>query len=215
MIDHDLRNPLASIKNATYYMKKKGNSIPEKRAKEMFHIIDEAIDHSDKIISDLLDYARELHLEKNETLPRSLLIKALEMLQISEKVQIIDNTSEELRISVDVDKIERVFINLIKNAIDAMPNGGTLEINSRQSGTYVEVSFVDTGAGITKEILPKIFSPLFTTKEKGIGFGLAICKRFVAAHGGKITVETKLGKGTTFMVFLPTEPRAKIGTQKI
>ncbi len=207
MVGHDLRNPLASIKNATYYMKKKGAAISEDQAKEMLEIIGKAIDHSDKIINDLLEYAREIRLELDETSTRKLLTKALEMLQVPQSIKILDNTSDEPKISVDLDKMVRVFVNLIKNAIDAMPNGGSLEIRSSQSGPNIEISFADTGVGITDEVLPKIFSPLFTTKAQGMGFGLAICRRVVSAHGGKMSVETAVGKGTTFTVVLPIEPK--------
>jgi len=209
MVGHDLRNPLASIKNATYFMKKKGAKIPENQAMEMLNIIDNSISHADKIINDLLEYARELRLELGEASAQTLLADALKVVQVPEKIKILDRTTDEPKIIVDIEKIVRVFVNLIKNAIDAMPNGGTLEIRSIQSGPIIEISFADTGAGITEEVLAKIFSPLFTTKAQGMGFGLAICKRLVVAHGGKIFVETVPGKGTTFKVILPIEPILK------
>ena len=190
-------------------MKKKGTAIPESQAKEMLNIIGKAIDHSDKIINDLLEYAREIRLELEKTSPKTLLIKSLELLQVPKCVKILDETAEEPKISVDVEKMERVFVNLLKNAIDAMPNGGTLEVQSCQVGHCIEISFSDTGVGITDEVLPKIFSPLFTTKAQGMGFGLAICKRLISAHGGKILVETSPGKGTIFEVTLPIEPKCE------
>jgi signal transduction histidine kinase len=214
MVGHDLRNPLSSIKNAAYYLKKKGAAIPESQSREMLEVIDKSIDHSNRIINDLLEYAGEIRLELHEASPKSLLTTSLKALQVPEKIQIIDHTNDEPQLSVDLEKIERVFINLIKNAIDAMPNGGTLEVLSRQTGSNVEMCFADTGTGITDEVLPKIFSPLFTTKAQGMGFGLAICKRAVIAHGGKISVETALGKGTTFTVVLPIEPEVEIKEEK-
>jgi signal transduction histidine kinase len=84
-----------------------------------------------------------------------------------------------------------------------MPKGGTLTITSTRSGDNVHITFKDTGEGMTTEILAKLWSPLFTTKAKGMGFGMAITKRLVEAHGGSINVETKLGKGSTFTVTLP------------
>jgi signal transduction histidine kinase len=101
----------------------------------------------------------------------------------------------------------RVFVNLIKNAIDAMPNGGTLEIKSSQEKDTAVISFADTGQGISHDTLPKIFTPLFTTKAQGMGFGLSISKRIVEGHGGKIAVESEEGKGTTFTVIFPLEPK--------
>ena len=79
----------------------------------------------------------------------------------------------------------------------------------------MEISFADTGTGISDEVMPKLFSPLFTTKAQGMGFGLAICKRIIEAHGGKITVKTAKGKGTTFTITLPIEPKIEIGGEKI
>jgi signal transduction histidine kinase len=108
---------------------------------------------------------------------------------------------------VDTDKMKRVFVNIIKNAVDAMPKGGKLTIESRKSNGDMEIVFSDTGAGMSEETLKNIFKPLFTTKAKGMGFGLPICKRFVEAHGGKIHVRSTVGKGSTFIVTLPIESR--------
>ncbi len=197
MIGHDLRNPLAGIKNSAYYLKKKGVEIPENQAKEMIETIDKCVEHSNKIINDLLDYSREIRLDRKDIPVGVLLSEALAMVQVPEKVKIVNNLTNA-EVNVDEDRIKRVFINLIKNAVDAMPNGGTLTIDSKQVADYLEISFADTGMGISDEVLPKLFSPLFTTKAQGMGFGLAICKRIVEAHEGTITVHTCKGTGTTF-----------------
>jgi PAS domain S-box-containing protein len=214
MVGHDLRNPLTGIKNAAYYLKKKGAECPESQAKEMLEIINKAIDHSNKIINDLLDYAREMHLELTECAPRTLVEEATRMIQVPDRIQIVNKVLEETKVKVDADKIMRVFINLIKNAIDAMPEKGTLEIRSGQTKDNVEIAFADTGMGIPDEALPKIFTPLFTTKAQGMGFGLAICKRIVESHGGTITVKTEVNKGTTFTITLPIKPKVEVGDGK-
>jgi len=90
-----------------------------------------------------------------------------------------------------------------------MANGGRLEISSCQNGGNVEFVFADTGSGMSEDIIGKIFTPLFTTKAQGMGFGLAICKRIAEAHGGKISVESALNKGTTFTISLPIESAKK------
>ena len=205
MVGHDLRNPLAAIKNATYFLKKKGASIQIEQAKTMLEIIEKGIAQSDKIINDLLDYARNMHLELQVVSVRHVLLDTLAMVKIPENVKLINTVSEELIFRVDESKIERVFINLVKNAIDAMPNGGTITLNCRQVGNCVDITFADTGTGISDETLKKIFTPLFTTKAQGMGFGLAICKRIIEAHGGLIVVETEKGKGTVFKITLPIE----------
>jgi signal transduction histidine kinase len=112
---------------------------------------------------------------------------------------------------VDMEKMKRVCVNLIKNAVDAMPKGGKLTIKSNTMDDQLEMVFIDTGIGITKEVLQKLWSPLFTTKAKGMGFGLPICKRVVEAHDGSISVESTVGKGTTFTVTIPIEPKLEGG----
>jgi two-component system NtrC family sensor kinase len=107
-------------------------------------------------------------------------------------------------IEVDEDQIKRVFMNLAVNGIQAMENGGgTLTVSTKQTKGFVEISFKDTGTGISMENLQKLFNPLFTTKARGMGMGLSICKKFVQGHGGSIEVETEEGKGSTFRVKLP------------
>jgi signal transduction histidine kinase len=112
----------------------------------------------------------------------------------------IENTS----VRVDANKLQRVFVNLIKNAVDAMPQGGELEISSAKNENIVDFIFKDTGVGMSEEVAQRIFTPLFTTKAQGMGLGLAICKRFVEAHKGKISVVSKQNIGTTFTVSIPT-----------
>jgi len=102
--------------------------------------------------------------------------------------------------------IKRVFLNLAVNGIQAMKeNGGRLKVSTKERRGFVEVSFKDTGVGMSKESMEKIFTPFFTTRAKGMGMGLAICKKLVDAHGGSIEVESEEGKGTTFTVKLPIQ----------
>ena len=208
MIGHDLRNPLTGIKNAAYYLKTKHNSCSEENRKKMFDAIENAIAHADKIINDLQEYSRDMQLELVKRSPKSILKEALIMIQVPPRVKILDGASEE-SISVDNVKMVRVFINLIQNAIDAMPEGGTLQIKSTQADENTEISFTDNGSGIPEETLAKLFTPLVTTKAKGMGFGLAICKRILEVHKGKITIKSVVGKGTTVSVIIPTEPMRK------
>ena len=215
MVGHDLRNPLSAIKNATYYLKKKGTTISETQSKEMLETIDKSIEHSDKIINDLLEYAREMHFELTKYDAHSLVEEALRMIQVPDRIQIVNDVQEKTWIWVNSDKMMRVFTNLIKNAIDAIPNKGTLEISSRQTEDNIAISFADTGMGIPEETLQKLFTPLFTTKAQGMGFGLAICKRIVEAHSGSIKVETEVNKGTTFTITLPFKPKTGVGGEKI
>ena len=206
MVGHDLRNPLTGITGATYYLKNKVGKKMDDKTKEMLEIIEKDIAYSNKIINDLLDYSREIKLELSESSPKAIIEEALSLIKIPRNVKVFDLTENELKIEVDVDKVKRAFVNIIKNAVEAMPKGGRLTIQSKRSTNECEIAFSDTGTGMADSMLQKIWSPLYTTKAKGMGFGLPICKRIVEAHGGKIAVETAAAKGTTFTVSIPIKP---------
>ncbi|HXX86867.1 MAG TPA: ATP-binding protein, partial [Candidatus Acidoferrum sp.] len=104
-------------------------------------------------------------------------------------------------------KMQRVLINIIKNSFDAMPEGGVLTIRGDKKEDQISLSFADTGSGMDEKTLQKLWTPLFTTKAKGMGFGLPICKRIVEAHGGKINVESEVGEGTIFTITIPEEQK--------
>jgi signal transduction histidine kinase len=207
MIGHDLRNPLTGILSATYYLRKKYGSLMDEKGRDMLEVIKKDTDYSNKIISDLLEYSKAITLESAETNPRSAVTEALSHVDFPKNVQLIDLTKNTPTIKIDVAKMKRVFINIIKNAIDAMPDGGKLTITSEKANDKVKIAFADTGLGISGENLKKLFGPLFTTKAKGMGLGLSICKRVVEAHGGTISVESIIDKGTTFTIIIPIEPK--------
>jgi signal transduction histidine kinase len=207
MVGHDLRNPLTGIAGAVYYLKMRALSKLSEKEKDMLVIIERAIEGSNKIINDLLEYSREIKLDRSEIDPKSLSEEALSHVEVPAGIMIVNNTESEPGLKVDKEKMRRVFINLIKNAFDAMPNGGALTIRSEKTGNNVSFSVTDTGTGMSEETLQKLWTPLFTTKAKGMGFGLPICRRLIEAHGGKILVESTVGKGTTFSVTVPIEPK--------
>ncbi|MEM3616683.1 MAG: PAS domain S-box protein [Candidatus Bathyarchaeia archaeon] len=209
MVGHDLRNPLTSIAGATYYIKKRLDQTIDGKVKEMIGLIEKNIGYSNKIINDLLDYSKEVKLDISETSPKMLVKEALASVEIPSNIYVVKNFSRVVRIKVDFDKIKRVLVNLVRNAVDAMPKGGTLTIKCRKRNGNVEFVVSDTGVGMSEETIKMLWTPLFTTKAKGMGFGLSICKRFVEAHGGTIKVESALGKGSTFTVTLPIEPEIK------
>jgi len=108
-----------------------------------------------------------------------------------------------LKIVADPQLLKRAFANIVTNALQAMPEGGKLTIKASRTEEETSVSFEDSGIGIPEENLPKLFHPLFTTKAKGQGFGLPVCKRIVEAHNGTITVNSQVGKGSTFTIRIP------------
>lgn len=203
MIAHDLRNPLQGIANGAYFLKRKILAENDQKTKEVFELVQEAVQYSNKIIDDLLEYSREIHLDLEETTPKSLASTALSTIVTPANVRVINKVESETVLKVDPDKMKRVFINIIKNGIDAIPNGGTMILKSVESSTDVQFLFSDAGIGMTRETMEKLWNPLFTTKAKGMGFGLSICKRIVEAHEGKISVESVFGEGTTFAVTIP------------
>ncbi len=203
MVGHDLRNPLTGISGAVYYLKKKLGLKIDDNLMKMLELAERNVEYSNKIINDLLDYSRKIYIEKTETTPQSIIRETLSSIQIPKKIQVKDRTQREPMINIDTQKMKRVFTNLITNAIDAMPKGGKLTITNRKRGDKLEFAFTDTGKGIPNEIKEKIWTPLFTTKAKGMGLGLAICKRMVEAHNGSISVESNVGKGTTFTIKIP------------
>ena len=202
-IGHDLRNPLAAIKYGMYIIRKKGNQLEGAKREEIFGCIENSIEDSNRIITSLVDYSSELNLQPEQCTPKSLVLHALSNIQVPDRINIINNAMDEVKMFLDAQSMEKVFASIIKNAIEASPEKGSVTIQSTLQGMNMEISFTDFGIGIPESILPKLFAPLVTTKAKGMGMSLAICKRIVEAHGGKITVERAVGKGTTFIINLP------------
>jgi PAS domain S-box-containing protein len=207
MVGHDLRNPMTGIATATYNLKKSLGKRMDRETREMLEIIEQDVRDSDKIVSDLLEYSREPRVELRETNAKSIIANVLRQVKVPRSVRIVNRTKNQPMIAVDTEKMKRAFANLITNALEAMPKGGTLTVTSSGSNDKLEIAFTDTGTGMTGETLGKIWSPLFTTKAKGIGLGLPIAKRLVEAHGGSITVKSTAGKGSTFTVTLPLSPQ--------
>jgi len=208
MVGHDLRNPLQSIENAAYYLKNELANLSTSvqispKTKEMLQVLNDSINYADKIIKDLQDFSstKPSTLEKADI---NMIVKeALSIVKTPTNIEIRTELDYLPQIRADKDQMKRVFLNLTTNAIQAMEKGGTLTVSTRKNEGFFEVSFKDTGVGISEESMKKIFTPFFTTRAKGMGMGLSICKKFIEMHGGSIHVESEVGKGTTFTVKLP------------
>jgi len=205
MVGHDLRNPLTGIVGAAYFLKMKLGSQMGKKELEMLELIEKDIEYSNKIVNDLLDFSRDIRLNRVKISVSSILKETLSHMQIPKKVRISNQTGKAPEIFVDSHQMTRVFENVIKNSIDAMPKGGKLEIKSEKKDDWLHVAFKDSGEGIPKENMNKLGNPLFTTKAKGVGMGLAICRRLVEAHGGSISIKSEHKVGTSVTVTLPVE----------
>jgi len=184
MVGHDLRNPLTGINSAAYYLKTRLGLQADVKTREMLELIEEDVQYANKIITDLVEYSREIKLDITESTPKTVVKDALRLVEIPDSVQVLDLTEDKPKVEMDVDKIRRVLSNLTRNAVEAMPEGGKLTITSKQSDGNVEIVVSDTGAGISEQVIGRIWTPFFTTKAKGIGLGLSICRRIVEAHGG-------------------------------
>jgi PAS domain S-box-containing protein len=212
MVGHDLRNPLQAIVSTVYLAKRRLESPLESSREvavkpglvEMLETIENEAEYMNKIVSDLQDYAAPLKTEPKPVGMEPLVKDTLSKIRIPRNVKVSFKVSEPLpTVMIDPAVMRRVFSNLIMNAIQAMPNGGELGIDMYETDEFLFIAFKDTGVGIPERNMGKLFNPFFTTKAKGQGLGLAVCKKLVEAHGGRITVESKLGEGSTFTVKLP------------
>jgi len=203
-VSHELRNPLGAIKNAVYFLNMALEK-PDPKVKESLEILEKEVVNSERIISTLLDFARSRPPRRQKIDINKILRDVLSGINVPGNIGVVDQAAESLPlIMADSIQLGQVFGNIILNAVQAMPQGGQLMIKSetREPG-WVAVSIADTGVGIPKKNIGKIFEPLFTGKAKGIGLGMAITKTFVDGHGGTIEVNSKPGKGSTFTVKLP------------
>jgi len=212
-VARELRQPLGVISNAIYYLKMTLTDADE-TTKEYLDMINNEVKSAGDIINGLLEIARTRQANQQEVGVSSVIEKALEKFDIPENIELNNDIPGDIPpIFVDPGQIEQVFYNLINNALQAMPasevESGELIISAKpkrkvkEGKEGVEVSFSDTGVGIPEENMKKLFEPLFTTKARGIGLGLSICKNLVENNGGEITVQSELGTGTTVTVSLP------------
>lgn len=222
-VGHELRNPLGIISNAIYYLKYIQPDADEK-VRQYHAMIEQEVHTSEKIITDLLDFARLDSTDRELLSVRELVQRTLTRFAVPESIQTSLEISEDLpKVFADLSQMEQVLGNLTVNACQAMASlrsstnvtlkdpttgvvkGGVLTISARRQKGMVGIAVKDTGTGITRENMARIFEPLFTTKSKGIGLGLAVSRKLAEANGGRIEVKSELGRGSTFTLFLPVE----------
>jgi signal transduction histidine kinase len=211
MVGHDIRNPLQSILSDLYFAQRDLNKLQQGKEtdniKDSLSEIESSVTYINKIVQDLQDYARPIKLSFQEINLRSLCNDALLLVSVPADVKAESLCDEKAgKILTDPLILKRILTNLLNNAIQAMPAGGELKLKVQMQKCDAVISIADSGAGIPVEIRDKLFTPLFTTKSKGQGFGLAVVKRMTEALGGVVSFESELGKGTVFTVRLPAEP---------
>jgi len=194
------------INNAAYFLGIMLKDIADEKVKQYLGILEKEVKRANRMINDLLDFARVPMPSLTKCVVNQVVEEALSEVDIPANIELKKELKEDLTaIHADFDQIQRTCMNIITNAISVMPEGGSLGIKTEENKEEgnIEIIISDTGEGISGENVGKIFEPLFTTKARGIGLGLSLCKKYVEAHGGMIEVESEGGKGSTFIVKLP------------
>jgi PAS domain S-box-containing protein len=216
-VAHELRNPLGVILNAVYYLRLVQPDVNEKIG-QYHSMIEQEAHNAEKIVSDLLNFARIQSVDREPAAVSDLVQRVLERHPVPKSVTATLQLPANLpKIFADPRQVEQVLGNLIVNACQAMastplrgqagsvgtPSGGELVITARQEQNMIAIAVKDTGVGIPPENMKKLFEPLFSTKLKGIGMGLAISQKLAEANGGRIEVQSELGLGSIFTLYLP------------
>ncbi|BDV01616.1 sensor protein ZraS [Thermodesulfomicrobium sp. WS] len=203
-VAHEIRNPLSSIKGfATYFA---GLFAEDSREAAMARLVVHEVGRMDRSISELLDLARPFRLVRAKQEVATLCHDAARLVApecASQGIAVEVRVPSGIIVFWDADRIRQALLNLLLNAIHAMPDGGSLTLSARGGREGVEILVEDTGHGIAPEHLERIFDPYFTTRGTGTGLGLAITRRIVEAHGGRIEVQSRLGVGTTVRLVIP------------
>lgn len=198
-VQEDLKGPLGTIRNSSFIIRHNPELAPE--------VVDN-LDNSIEMMTNTLEEMKEItsptEPDKSITDIFSVLQGAIDISFIPRNIK-LENESDSgfLAISVDKEKIQRVFFNIITNAVEAMQGGGKLHISHVINDRFIEFSFTDTGPGIPEDVLERIYDPFFSTKPKSLGLGLSFCKLAVESTGGKIDIQSVVGEGTTVTIRLP------------
>ncbi|MGQ9630597.1 MAG: ATP-binding protein [bacterium] len=209
-IVHEIRNPLTAIRGFADMIYKSLSEGQYAGGLEFARVVVDEVDRLNGIVQDILSFARRSEPSTYPTDLNELVSEVLVLIRKMasyNKVKIVARLNPEPVIAmVEASQIKQVFLNIMQNAIQAMPGGGTLTISSSIKDGVAEVGFADTGVGIEPDKINKIFDPFFTTKKDGTGLGMSVSFRIVENHRGRIEVKSRVGEGTTFTVKLPVNP---------
>ena len=206
-VAHEIRNPLTSMKGYAEFL-----TLDEKDPErlEFMNIILDEIERVNMIVEDFMVLAKPkaVELEEKNVVPVIKdVVSLLEFEARKKKVRLsFDCNHEIIQIECDENRLKQVFLNFIKNGMEAMPNGGELHVKTMIHDNNVQISIQDTGVGISKEKLKKLGEPFYTTKKNGNGLGLMVSFKIIESHNGKVFVESEPNKGTTFNILLPAKP---------
>jgi two-component system, sporulation sensor kinase E len=209
-IAHEIRNPMTTIKGFLQVMETRFAFQNMNEELQYTQVMLQEIDRVNALVSELLLLSRPHHVEKTVCSMETILAELYPLIESQTLLRSINfecTTGKLPSIVADSNMLKQVLLNLVKNALEAMDDGGTLKISATADGAWVRVDVSDTGPGIPYYLMDRIFDAFYTTKDKGTGLGLPICQRIVADHGGEIRVSSK-GFGTTFSVLLPYDKEA-------
>ena len=201
IISHEFRNQLGVIRNSAFFIKMRLKSDDEK-IRQHLDILEKEIQETDRIIENILAFARKNRPELKPVSLKDLLEESIRRIDRFEGIVVKKDYEEVPVFQADAVLLARVFVNILMNGAQAMKNGGTITIRMRIEGQTIRIAFEDTGPGIREEDKKRLFDPLFSTKTHGTGLGLATAKTIVEAHGGSIDVDIVQGHGTTLIVRL-------------
>jgi len=210
-IAHEIRNPLNFISLSIDHIREKYRPERPEHAEE-FNSLVSSIKHEihrlNRLVTDFLDYGKPLKLNMQLTHIESVLNEVVEIIRAkanSDKVEIIRKYDFSPEIKVDPELVKTCVLNVVMNAFQAMPAGGTLTIRTERNNGQFVLSVSDTGTGVSKENLTRVFEPFFTTKSNGLGLGLATTKRIIEEHGGKIDFHSAGDTGSEVIISLPLD----------
>ncbi len=200
-IGHELRNPLCIIKNSAFLLERRMNPDESDETRKFLAIIRREAEMANKIIINMLHFIRTRKPKRQWIDPVKPINEVLQRFPLPENITLnFNRNTNGFRVLVDPDHIEVVLLNLITNAVQAMPSGGTLKINLISKGCHFIYRIVDTGCGISDDKIDQVFKPFFSSQRNGIGLGLAITKQLIEANHGKISIQSEVGVGTMFNI---------------
>ncbi len=209
-VAHEIRNPLSSIKGFATYFKERYRDVPEDQ--KTADIMIREVERLNRVISQLLEFARPMNVVLRQASVKDTILHSIEMVKHQADAKEIEIVSDSLSnvpfmASFDQDKITQVLLNVYLNALEAMDNGGVLEVRAEQDelNSNIVIHVSDTGQGIPKQDMGRVFDPYFTTKQSGTGLGLAIVHKIMEAHAGQVKISSTESLGTSVSIILPVK----------
>lgn len=204
-IRHDIRASVSSIYNSAHIIEMKPDKIHE-----FIPIIKKCCSYMEKILDEWKHSAVKIELVKEEVFVNELIKEALESTYVPKNVEVDIEGSEEEKFKLDKNKMLRTIVNLLKNSIEAMPEGGFIRLITERTQNELVIQVEDTGKGVPEEAIDKVFNPMFSTKPTGLGLGLSYIKEVIEAHMGNISVESIVDAGTKFTIRIPQIQRSDV-----